>query len=278
MKKIDSKEVGLASAIIFGKYFFKTNDLHYGYWPDGLKVDISNITIAQENHSGLILSAIPPEVKSVLDVGCGAGSLASRLIAKGYSVDCVSPSSILTNEAKKLVDNKCEFFESTYEQVETDKKYDIVIFSESFQYIHLANAMQQTVKFLKPGGYMLICDFFKTDAVGESALGGGHDLKEFYSTVVKYPFQLQKDTDITKQTAPNLALIDDMLKQVGHPIWNMLFDFIHSRHPFLYGILLWKFKKKIAKINKKYFSGERNADNFARFKSYRLMLYKKTLQ
>ena len=207
-KKIDSKEVGLVMGIILGKYLFKTDDLHYGYWTPDLKLDIQNMVHAQENHSNLIISNIPPGVKTILDVGCGVGALAKRLLAKGYQVDCVSPSTLLTREARKLTEGKSLIFESTYEGIDTDKKYDLVIFSESYQYINLLKSLDQTVRFLKDGGYMLICDFFQTDAKGESALGGGHKLAEFYETIKKYPFKNLKDIDITKFTAPNLVLID----------------------------------------------------------------------
>ncbi|MFH1367796.1 MAG: class I SAM-dependent methyltransferase [Elusimicrobiota bacterium] len=275
VKKIDSKELGLVMAIILGKYLFKTDDLHYGYWTPDLKLDVSNIVKAQDNHSNLIISNIPGGVQTILDVGCGAGALAKRLLAKGWQVDCVSPSMLLTREAKKLTGGKCGMFESGYESVETDKKYDLVIFSESYQYINLKKSLEQTARFLKPGGHMLICDFFETDAEGESALGGGHKLGEFYETVKKYPFKNVKDIDITKQTSPNLVLIDDMLKQMGLPIWELIHEMLKTNHPAVYKLLTWKYRKKIDKINQKYFSGARNGENFEKFKSYRLMLYQK---
>ena len=108
-KKIDSKEVGLVAGIILGKTLFKTDDLHYGYWTPDLKLDIQNIVHAQENHSNFIISNIPEGVSTILDVGCGAGALAKRLLAKGYHVDCVSPSMLLTREAKKLTGGKAPF-------------------------------------------------------------------------------------------------------------------------------------------------------------------------
>lgn len=274
-KKIDSKEVGLVAGIILGKTLFKTDDLHYGYWTPDLKLEIQNIVHAQENHSNFIISNIPEGVKTILDVGCGAGALAKRLLAKGYQVDCVSPSMLLTREAKKLTGGKAHIFESTYEGVETDKQYDLVIFSESYQYINLQKSLTQTARFLKDGGHMLICDFFETDAKGESALGGGHKLAEFYETIKKYPFKNLKDIDITKFTSPNLVLIDQILKQMGLPIWELIHEMLSNNHPTIYKLLTWKYKKKIDKINRKYFSGARNGENFEIFKSYRLMLYKK---
>lgn len=275
-KHIESREVGLVIGLAFGKYFLKTDDLHYGYWPEGLELDITNMSRAQENHSDLIISNIPEGAKSILDVGCGAGALAKRLLAKGYSVDCVSPSMLLTREAKKLTGGKAGFFESTYENVETDRKYDLVIFSESYQYINLKKSLEQTVRFLKPGGHMLICDFFETEAKGESALGGGHKLTDFREAVKAFPFAQVRDIDITKQTSPNLVLVDQMLRQLGQPIWDLVHEMLSTNHPAIYKLAKWKYRKKIDKINSKYFSGARNGENFEKFKTYRLMLFKLT--
>lgn len=275
-KKADSKEIGLDLGIIFSKYFFKTDHLHYGYWTDSMEVDISNLAKAQENYANFLVSQIPENVKNVLDVGCGVGKLASKLTGLGYKVDCVSPSKLLTRHARELLGDKSHIYESKYENVATDKKYDMIMFSESFQYVDIEKAMQNNLKFLNDGGYVLISDFFKTDAKGESPLGGGHELAKFYEIMAKYPFKALKDIDITKATAPNLKLVDDFLTKVGVPTWEAVLNYLDLKFPLLSKVLKWKFKKKIEKINRKYFSGTRNADNFIVYKSYRFLLYQKT--
>ena len=50
-KKTVSREIGVEIAAICGKYFLKLDHLHYGYWTDGLEVDIANVHIAQENYA-----------------------------------------------------------------------------------------------------------------------------------------------------------------------------------------------------------------------------------
>jgi len=274
-KKADSKEVGLDLSVALAKYFFNTDYLHYGFWTNDLKVDRSNLAKAQENHSDFLISKLPEKIDSILDVGCGTGKLAARLTQKGYRVDCVSPSQLLANHARKMLGSKGHVFECRYEDLQTQNRYDLVLFSESFQYVSLSAALKNTIHFLNEKGYLLIMDFFKTDAVGESPLGGGHPLKEFYNSIAQLPFQPLQNIDITAETAPNLDLIDDFLTSVGAPAWNLVLHYLEGTSPLLFKLLKWKFKKKIEKIERKYLSGTRNAKNFILFKSYRFLLYQK---
>ena len=275
-KKVDSREIGLEIGLLLGKFFFKTEHLHYGYWTDDLNLDIINLPRAQENHSNFIISHIPEGTKTILDVGCGVGCFAEKLTNMGYHVDCISPSSVLTEHAHNLLGNKSHIFKCKFEKLQTENRYDMVLFSESFQYVNLEKAIQNSIKFLNAGGHLLICDFFKTDADGESALGGGHELARFYHHISQHPLNPVKDIDITKETAPNLKIVNDILINVGLPIWNLITHYLNHNHPLISKLLQWKYKKKITQINRKYFSGARNADTFAIYKSYRLLLYKKT--
>ena len=135
--------------------------------------------------------------------------------------------------------------------------------------------MQKSIKFLHNNGYLLICDFFKTGKKEESVLGGGHQLTRFYDTISQYPFNPIKDIDITNETAPNLDIVNEILTNVGLPIWNLLIHTLNNNYRLLSKFLQWKYKKKIDKINRKYFSGLRNAENFSKCKSYRLLLYQR---
>lgn len=275
-KKIDSRETGLEIGLIFARYFLKTEHLHYGYWPDSLDVDICNLPQAQENHSNYIISHIPDETKTIMDVGCGVGIFSLKLVNLGYQVDCVSPSLMLAKRARDLLGDKSHIFECNFEELQTENRYDMVLFSESFQYVNLEKGLQDSLRFLNDSGYLLICDFFKTDAEGESALGGGHKLSKFYDLISRYPFKPVKDIDITKETAPNLTIVNDFFTDVGFPFWNLVISFLNRNYLIFSRFLQWKYRKKIEKINQKYFSGARNAENFAIFKSYRFLLYKKT--
>ncbi|MEE8299928.1 MAG: class I SAM-dependent methyltransferase [Desulfatiglandales bacterium] len=273
--KVKTKELGLLAGLIFGKYFFETEDLHFGYWTEDLEIDRNNFVKAQENHSHLIMSHIPENAKTILDVGCGSGALAAMLLDKGFSVDCVSPSPVLTEHALEILGDRSTIYECLFEEMESDKLYDTVLFSESFQYVELSTALRQSLNFLKQGGHLLICDFFKTDAIGKGPIGGGHRLSEFYDAISEYPFEPAKDIDITEQTAPNLDLFNEMLNSVGLPMRKLIFYYFDNNRPLISKFLKWKYRRKIEKIDKRYFSGEINAENYKKHNSYRLLLYRR---
>ena len=77
------------------------------------------------------------------------------------------------------------------------------------------------------------------------------------------------------ETAPTLDLVNDALQRLGVPIRDLLADSIRESHPFLSRVLSWKFRKKIEKVERKYFSGAMNSEAFLRHKSYRLLVFQK---
>ena len=95
--KVNSKEVGLEIGLLLARFFLDSEDLHFGYWPEGSKTGFLTFPEAQSRHSDLIFKNIPDNVDSILDVGAGSGELAKKLSAKGFKVDCVSPSSFLSD-------------------------------------------------------------------------------------------------------------------------------------------------------------------------------------
>lgn len=272
----DSREIALESLLAIAKYFFKTEHLHYGYWPSDLEVDFRNLPEAQQNYCDFLIAQIPANVKTILDVGCGIGTLALELRKRGYQVDCVSPSEVLTAQSRSRLGEESHIFECFFEDLQTEKRYDLMLFSESFQYIDLDVAFDNSIKFLNDKGFILICDFFRKSGVeGKGNLRGGHKLEEFHDLISKKSLTQIKDIDITDNTAPNLDLAGDFLVNAGLPIWNVIFKLLERKFPFISKLVVRKYHKKIEKIHNRYFSGERSATNFSTYKSYRLFLYQR---
>lgn len=274
--KVDAKEVGLDIGLAFARYLLGTDHLHYGYWDDGLEVNVRNLPEAQEKYCDLLLSHVPEGVRTVLDVGCGSGRFAEKLMDLGYEVDCVSPSPFLSEQAKKAMGGRGRVFECRYEELQTDGRYDLVLFSESFQYVELEESLEITCRLLNERGHLLISDFFRTEAKGKCYIGGGHDLSRFRDVVSRHPLELVEDIDITRKVAPNMDLLGDAFLYVLRPTWHSVLRFLDSNHPIVSRLLRWRFKKKMCKISTKYFSGVIGGEHFSIFKTYRLMLYEKT--
>jgi SAM-dependent methyltransferase len=272
-KKV-SRDIGLEIGSICGMYFLKLKHLHYGYWTDDLKVDISNVHIAQDNYTDLLISRIPDSADRILDVGCGNGYTAARLVELGFHVDCVSPNHYLASHARQLLGNACTVFTCLYEQLQTDNRYDVILFSESFQYIDMRHALDKTIRLLTPAGCMLICDFFKKNTSAKSTISGGHPLNMFYDIVSEYPLTLVEDLDITDATAPTMDVLEDAFSNAVHPTVLLTQQILQNRYPLLSRVAKTFFRKRIAKINRKYFSGSRTGQAFRTFKSYRLLLYR----
>jgi SAM-dependent methyltransferase len=277
-KKDISRELGLEVGSICGKYFLKLGHLHYGYWTKDVEVDIANLHLAQDEYANFVISHIPDGVETILDVGCGTGQMAKMLLDRGYRVDCVSPSPFLKERTDKLLGNRSNVFECYYEDLQTANRYDLILFCESFQYIDLKKALSNTNEFLKNGGYMLICDVFRKDIKSKTAMGGGQKLTKFNDIIAKFPFTLIEKVDITEQTAPTIDLLNDVLENVVRPVVDAGFRFFQSRYPIALKFLTWRYRRKIEKIRKKYLNGSRTGQDFKKYKSYQLFLYKKDVE
>lgn len=270
--KVDSKEVGLEVGLHFFKFFLKSEYLHYGLF-ERLEPNIQNLAKAQENYAEFLILNIPDGVKTILDVGCGSGRMARTLLEKGYQVDCVSPGTLLTNYVKESLGNRIELYNCKFEDLKTAKKYDLVMFCESFQYIPIDRSILGALDVLKPGGFIIVSDFFQTDEPGKSPIGGGHKFKEWEEKKAIFKIKQLKERDITKETSPTVDLVNQMTMEFLHPTWNVIFKLAEDRFPMVIKFFKWKYKKKLAKMENKHFQGQRNGANFAKYKKYMFYLF-----
>jgi SAM-dependent methyltransferase len=285
---MESRELGL----VLTELLLDAQDLHYGLWEQDLELTVGNATKAQQRYTEMLLATLPPVDSSgnpvrILDIGCGTGHMMAQMLEKGYRVDGVSPSNALSRRVKQRLEafpgTDAKLFECRFQDFpenRIDCRYDAALFSESFQYIRMTSSYEKLLKILKPGGLVIICDFFKTDADGDGGPGdqsfsGGHRISDFYPTLSRYPFEVVRDDDITRQVSPNLELVNSILMNKIRPAGIVMGQYVASNYPaaaFFWKILMRFFRKKQQKITFKYFSGYRSKEVFERYKSYRLIL------
>ena len=288
-EKMNSKELGL----VLGQQLLGVDDLHYGLWDEDLPLGFANLAEAQQRYTEQIINVLPsPEGgdTKVIDIGCGTGHILSQLLERGFQAEGLVPAPKLAEQVRKRLaaqDKPARLFESTFEQFPIDERrdyYDAALFSESYQYIPMHASFPILAQIVKPGGLVVICDFFKTEHAGDGqpgdgSFGGGHKMHQFYTELGKHPFSLLEDIDITKQVSPNIKLLDETLMLRIVPAGQTLDRYLRENYPRTWGVIKSIFKlffgKKIEKQKYKYFTGNRTQEVFERYKTYRLLVLKR---
>ena len=130
-----------------------------------------------------------------------------------------------------IIKRQKEMFED-FPESERNNQYDLIFFSESFQYISMIKGFPVLKSLIKEKGKILICDFFKTvhhgdGGPGDKSMGGGHRLNEFYD-MIKGSYKIIKDEDITVNVSPNLELMNDILMNRINPTIKYYIFFMSS--------------------------------------------------
>jgi SAM-dependent methyltransferase len=283
MKKMHSRELGL----VLAQQLLDVEDLHYGLWGDGLELKLGNLAAAQQRYNDMLIAQMPaPESEvRVLDIGCGTGQLLRQMLDRGYHADGVIPAKDLGEAVRRKVAGRSGYqpriFECGFEDFPVEqcrRHYDVALFSESFQYISPSVSLPILQAVLKPGGLLLISDFFKRDAPEGASLdpgfGGGHPLEDFYVSMKRTPFVLVKDEDITHRVSPNMELVNGLLMHRIKPATLTIGRYLEGRYPLLARLGYRLLRKKLDRVNYKYFSGHRSREVFERYKVYRLLVYR----
>jgi SAM-dependent methyltransferase len=284
-EKMSSRELGL----VLAQQLLGVEDLHYGLWDADLALSLTNLAAAQQRYSDLLLDTAAGVLAGVattprvLDVGCGTGHLAAQMLARGWQVTAVSPSRVLADMARQRLaafpGRQACLLEARFEDLDSADTgpFDLVIFSESFQYIPMPALFGKLPGLLLPGAHVLVCDFFKTAAHGDGqpgdrSFGGGHLLAGFYRQLAASPFELLRDEDLTVRVSPTIELLDDWLTQRLAPAGRTLDCYLRDNYPRLGRLLTWMLRHRLARLRYKYLSGNRSRGVFEKYKSYRLLV------
>lgn len=276
LRALPSREFGLALGLIVGRTILGMEDLHFGYWPDGLDLEPKNLPEAQARYTEFVVSQIPSGVRTILDVGCGTGSTAAKLVSRGYSVDCLSPNPHLNQLVRERLGDQVGIFEGRFEDYSTTSRYDLILFSESLLFVHpLRLAFEKASQLLNPGGHVLISDLFRTTTIHDPGpIGGGHYLEPFEKELRAFAWEVVADHDITNEVARSFDLLNRGAQSL-RPAYDLVLTQLQTKYPFWFKLLRWRFGAKLERYEKKHFSGQRDGENFKRYKRYRVLLLRR---
>lgn len=243
--------------------------LHYGLW-NGEGFTLEGLKTAQDRFSRHLCSRVPEGVRSVLDVGCGIGSTAAMLREGGYEVEGLSPDPYHRDVFLHRVD--APFHLSRFQEFEPPRRYDLVLMSESAQYIWLDRLFPAVRRSVVPGGYLLVADYFTTDGCEGLLARSGHPLDAFLEEARAEGFALEHQEDITDRTAPTLDLARQWIDSYVEPCVSVASQAIRNRHPYLARMLRWLFRRRLEKLERlrQLVDGE----EFQRHKRYMILRFR----
>ena len=254
--------------------------LHYGFWDNPESVNASEFTLnemvkAQGRYIEHLVSFIPEDVKTVLDVGAGIGGNSSYLLSKGYEVEALSPDEYQEKVFAEKYNGEVKFYRSKFEDFKPEKKYDLVLESESACYIQIEPGWETARKTIRDGGYLLASDYFlhHNDGSGDWHIKAAHDEKVYMETAEKYGFKLIREYDQTENTMPTLDGVKAFMERFIYPTVEFSSQYVDKNYPFILKVIKKAFGNKVDKKLKQFSLLE--SDEFRKYKRYMIYLFQK---
>ena len=279
-RKIDTKSLGLEIGIDLVKFLTGREHLHYGLWTDGLDPCAANLLAAQSEYTRRLTGMLPDGKLKILDVGGGAGETARELADMGHEVEIVVPSELLAERCRRNAGNSVKVHLAKFEDFPPGGEFDVCLFSESFQYIPIAAALQNARAAIKDGGGVLIADCFRSEEFAsefseKGMVGGGHLLSEFRNVLQSSPLRIVFEDDVTELVAPSIGLEREFYRMIGNAVRRIDSE-VAEAHPFRRRLAAAIFrllfsKRRRERLEHRLDGRGRDAEAFCRYNRYLMM-------
>jgi len=227
--------------------------LHYGYWkslpvPDE-DLTIARLRFAQQAYTDKLLDFIPKEIKTVLDVGCGIGGNAAYLLDRAFAVEGLAPDPFQQQRFLKCTGDRAVFHLTKFEDFKATHSYDLVLLSESSQYMSAVDIAKGAAAVLNPGGYLLLADMMRSNPnYTEGMFSNCHVVKELNAALLQAGFTLVKTEDISTHILPTIDLYVDTFRRYGLNTMIYVADLISIAVPPIHKFLRWIFRRWFKKL------------------------------
>ena len=253
----------------------KLNSLHYGYWdrPEEGKLSLSDIREAQSRYTDTLLDLIPEGVRTILDVGCGVGDISKALSERGYEVTAISPHE---DHRKLFLDSDgIEYHCVRFEQLDVDKKFDLVLMSESQNYFDTEIGFEQCERYLADEGYLLVSGIFRKDDTEEfDNIPSVED--EYILRARGHNLSLLESRDITTNVLPTLGFAHNSYNEYVVPSLNLLHALFSNLAPMKLRLLRLVFSGEIKRLGtlKNYYAERLDPQLFETYIRYLRLLFR----
>jgi MPBQ/MSBQ methyltransferase len=254
--------------------------LHYGFWDEPQAVDperlrLEDIVQAQERYIEHLAGFIPEDVQSILDVGCGIGGNAAFLAARGYHVEALSPDTYQEMVIQQRFDGSLAFYRTKFERFDPPRRYDLILESESANYIKLQPGFRKARETLRDGGYLLVSDYFIhfDDGSRNPHLHSAHRLDRFLEAAREHHFALLREFDQTEQTMPTLDAACYFYQRFIEPTFEYAVNSLQRKYPRMLTFLKFLLGKQLqSKREQKLLLDSRE---FRKYRHYMIYLFQK---
>lgn len=219
--------------------------LHYGLW-DGEPLDRDGLQAAQERYLDRLVELIPGGVESILDVGCGSGAFSRRLAEAGFEVEGLSPDPYQQRLYHESVGRP--FHLGRFQEFEPPHPYDLVLMSESAQYVWLDSLFPAVCR-TAPGGHLLLADYFRSGETSGKRRESGHPVRAFFAAAERHGLELEVEEDVTEQVLPTLELGSAWMERHVLPALQLAGEVATRRYPLLSALGSRLLRKRLAGLD-----------------------------
>lgn len=263
------------------RVFADTPWLHYGLWLPGERPTMPTVRQAQERYVEKLLALLPPAPASILDIGGGTGAMSERLAGLGYSVEMLTPSEVQVGLARETLGDRVKVHLSRLQDFTSERRFDVCLFSESFQYVPVDESLPKVAGLLAEGGRVVISDCFRSAGYpGGRAVGGGHRFADFEAAVERHGYMIATDEDVTAMAAPTIALDRQIYREVLSPLIADGGVALKERKPWAHWLFVraWTWfvsKRERERIAERLKAEYRTPEKFIENNTYRFLTLKK---